>query len=66
MPRIEPDAIYTREQTQELLQLSRGTMSKLLNSGRLRGSKIGKDWRIWGRDIIALMESGRQSPPEGE
>jgi len=63
---VEPDAIYTREQAQELLQFSRATMSRLLTSGRLKGSKIGKDWRIWGRDVIALMESARQERAEGE
>ena len=60
MGTIEPDAIYTLEQVQELLQFSRATMTRLLTSGRLKGSKVGKDWRIWGWDISALMENARQ------
>lgn len=40
------DKIYTHEQVQEILGVSRNTLGALLRSGQIGGFKIGQQWRI--------------------
>ncbi len=61
MRELKPDLIYTREEAQEVLRVCRATMSKLLTSGALAAAKVGRDWRIQGRDIITYLEEGKEA-----
>lgn len=40
------DKIYTHEQAQEILGVSRNTLGALLRSGQIEAFKIGQQWRI--------------------
>jgi excisionase family DNA binding protein len=63
------DDLLTTKQLQELLQVDRITIYRMLNDGRLRGFKVGGQWRfsrqeieIWLREQQASLEVPDESP----
>lgn len=52
---IKENSIYTTEETRELLKISNSTMKRLLKKGMIRANKIGKQYRIMGREILRLV-----------
>jgi len=52
------DTIYTVKQVCELLQLHPNTVWLALKNGKLKGYKVGKDWRIYDKDLKKYFESG--------
>jgi excisionase family DNA binding protein len=61
------DDLLTTRQLQDLLQVDRITIYRMLNDGRLRGFKVGGQWRFSRREIDAwLLEQQARldgSPP---
>jgi len=57
------DDLLTARQLQELLQLDRITIYRMLADGRLNGFKVGGQWRFSRRAIEAWLEQ-RQAPVE--
>jgi excisionase family DNA binding protein len=63
--------LLTTRQLQELLQVDRITIYRMLNDGRLRGFKVGGQWRFSRREIEAwLLEQQShlevtETPPNG-
>lgn len=55
MREIQPNAVYTTEETQELLKISSSTMKRLLKKGLIRANKIGKQYRILGHELLRLL-----------
>jgi excisionase family DNA binding protein len=53
------ERVYTTEEVAEALRVSVFTVRRLLNSGRLQGFKVGKDWRITEGDLEAFIEASR-------
>ena len=51
---IQPNVYYTMEEAARLLRVSPQTVSRLLQSGRARGVKIGRTWRILGASLLDL------------
>lgn len=52
---IKPHAVYTVLETQELLKISNSTIKRLLKNGILKANKIGKQYRILGKEILRLV-----------
>ncbi|OHA18432.1 MAG: hypothetical protein A2664_00615 [Candidatus Taylorbacteria bacterium RIFCSPHIGHO2_01_FULL_46_22b] len=52
---IRPSAVYTTNETQELLKVSKSTMKRLLKRGLIRANKIGGQYRILGREILHVL-----------
>lgn len=52
---IKPNAIYTVNETQEILKISNSTIKRLLKNGILKANKIGKQYRILGKEILMLV-----------
>ena len=52
---IKPNAIYTTNETEALLKISNSTVKRLLKSGILRANKVGKQYRILGKEILRLI-----------
>lgn len=52
---INENSIYTTEETGEILKISQSTMKRLLKKGLIRANKIGKQYRILGREILRLV-----------
>ncbi len=55
------DDLLTTRQLQNLLQLDRVTIYRMLNDGRLPGFKVGGQWRFHRREIEKLLQEQRAS-----
>jgi len=53
------DDLLTTKQLQELLQVDRITIYRMLNDGRLRGFKVGGQWRFSRQEIEAWLQRQR-------
>ena len=51
------DDLLTTKQLEELLQIDRTTIYRMLKDGRLIGVKVGKKWRFKRQDVEALFSS---------
>lgn len=49
--------IMTFAEVQEALMVSRHTLMRLLNSGKLHGFKVGRQWRIYKEEFLKFTES---------
>ena len=52
---ILPNAVYTTAEAKDLLKISDSTIKRLLKSGILRANKVGKQYRILGRELIRII-----------
>ncbi|MBI3291057.1 helix-turn-helix domain-containing protein [Candidatus Falkowbacteria bacterium] len=52
---IKPNAVYTTEETQEILKISSSTVKRMLKKGLIRANKVGGQYRILGKEIIRLV-----------
>lgn len=52
---INPNEIYTTNETQELLKISPSTMKRLLKRGLINANKIGGQYRIMGKELLRLV-----------
>lgn len=52
---IRPNEIYTTEETQKLLKVSPSTTMRLIKKGIIRAAKVGKQYRIMGKELIRLV-----------
>ena len=52
---IKPDEVYTTEETQKFLKVSKSTIKRLLRRGILKAYKVGGQYRIWGSEILKLV-----------
>lgn len=50
-----PDVLTLRE-CQKILQVSRGTMLRLLHEGEIPAFRIGNRWRIQRKEILEFIE----------
>ncbi len=57
---IKPNVIYTVSETQKLLKVSNSTIKRLLKKGLIRGNKVGRQYRILGREILRLVYPGAE------
>lgn len=52
---IKENEIYTPEEAKEILKISSSTMMKLIKSGLIYGAKVGKQYRILGKEILRVV-----------
>ncbi len=52
---IKPNAVYTTNEVQEMLKVSNSTMKRLLKKGLIRANKVGRQYRILGREVLRLV-----------
>jgi excisionase family DNA binding protein len=52
---IKPNAVYTTEETEVLLKVSKSTLKRMLKNGILKANKVGKQYRILGLEILKLV-----------
>ena len=54
--------LLTPVQIAEALQLTESTITRWLRNNRLRGFKVGKDWRVSKADLDAFLEEQANIP----
>ncbi len=52
---LKPNRIYTTVETQKLLKVSNSTIKRLLKKGLIRANKVGRQYRILGKEILRLV-----------
>jgi excisionase family DNA binding protein len=52
---IKLNAIYTTDEAEKLLKVSNSTMKRLLKHGILRANKVGRQYRILGKEILRIV-----------
>jgi len=52
---IKPNAVYTVEETEKLLKVSNSTIKRMLKKGLIKANKVGKQYRILGKEILRLV-----------
>jgi excisionase family DNA binding protein len=55
MKAIDPNAVYTTQEAQELLKISNSTIKRLLKRGILKANKLGGQYRILGREMLRAV-----------
>jgi excisionase family DNA binding protein len=56
--------LLTTKQLQELLKVDRVTVYRMLNDGRLKGIKVGNQWRFHQKDISLLLGDEKPGPEQ--
>ncbi len=59
------DEYLTTRQTQELLKVDRITIYRMLNDGRLKGTKIGQQWRFARQEVDRLLNKPDSNDDNG-
>ncbi|MDD4182782.1 MAG: helix-turn-helix domain-containing protein [Candidatus Omnitrophica bacterium] len=52
---IKPNEVYTTEEAQKLLKISPSTTMRLIKKGIIRTAKVGKQYRILGKELLRLL-----------
>ncbi len=52
---INPKEIYTTQEAQDFLKVSRSTIKRMLKGGIIKAYKVGGQYRIWGDEILKLV-----------
>lgn len=52
---IKPNEVYTTEEAQKLLKISPSTTMRLIKKGMIRTAKVGKQYRIMGKELLRLL-----------
>ena len=55
---IDATRVYSLTEIAEILRVSRVTLNRAARSGSLRAIRVGKQWRVRGRDIASFVHSG--------
>lgn len=52
---IKPNEVYTTQEAQRLLKVSPSTTMRLIKKGIIRTAKVGKQYRIMGKELLRLL-----------
>ncbi len=55
MPEINPNEVYTTQETELLLKISKSTIKRLLKRGAIRANKVGGHYRISGKELLRVI-----------
>lgn len=55
---IKENEVYTHEETQQLLKLSSSTVTRMIKKGLIRSAKVGKQYRIMGKELLRVVSPG--------
>lgn len=59
MPEKQPDAVLTIDELAEYLKLSKSTLYKLAQEGKVPGQKVGRHWRFRKQTIDQWLDEHR-------
>ena len=52
---INANEVYTTQEAQKLLKVSPSTTMRLIKKGIIRTAKVGKQYRILGKELLRLL-----------
>ena len=53
---FEDNKLYTPKEIAETLRITKETVYYYIKTGRLKAKRVGKSWRILGKDINEFIE----------
>jgi len=62
---LKENTIYTAEETESLLKISRSTFLRLIKRGALQARKVGGQYRILGEEILRMVKPSWRSKRYG-
>jgi excisionase family DNA binding protein len=63
---IRPDAVYTLEEVSNLLHVSEATATRWIKAGKLRSARVGRMYRVLGRQLLDALSAAEISPQEAD
>jgi len=52
---LRSNEIYTTQEAQEILKVSPSTMMRLIKKGIIRTARVGKQYRIMGKELLRVV-----------
>ncbi|MDD5617614.1 MAG: helix-turn-helix domain-containing protein [Candidatus Omnitrophica bacterium] len=52
---IKENTVYTVDETKDILKVSKSTMMRLIKKGLIRTARVGKQYRIMGKEILRVV-----------
>lgn len=52
---INENELYTPAETMQYLKVSSSTMTRMIKSGLIQAAKVGKQYRIMGKEILRII-----------
>ena len=52
---IKENEVYTTAEMQEILKISQSTAMRMLKTGLIRAAKVGKQYRIMGKELLRIL-----------
>ena len=52
---INQNEVYTFQETQAILKVSPSTLMRMIKKGLIRAAKVGKQYRIWGKELLRIL-----------
>ena len=52
---VNENEIYTPEEARQILKVSSSTFARLVKQGLIRAAKVGKQYRIMGKEILRVV-----------
>ena len=52
---IKENEVYTHVETQRILKVSSSTVTRMIKKGLIRTAKIGKQYRIMGKELLRIL-----------
>lgn len=52
---INENTVYTVKEAEELLKVSTSTMMRLIKKGLINAAKVGKQYRILGKELLRVV-----------
>lgn len=52
---INENEVYTASEMREILKISQSTAMRMLKSGLIRAAKVGKQYRIMGKELLRIV-----------
>ena len=52
---IKENEVYTPQETKTILKVSSSTVTRMIKKGLIRSAKVGKQYRIMGKELLRLV-----------
>lgn len=52
---VREGEVYTPQETQAILKVSPSTLTRMIKQGLIRAAKVGKQYRIMGKEILRVL-----------
>ena len=57
---MEQDKLLTIQEVAEVLKIAQSTIRRWLNEGKMKGVKLGRQWRVKQSELDRIIEQGIQ------